>query len=276
MCPSEYMPDLSDPAALSLVLCLLEVDGEKFGELADLAMDEIPYILGDMDKRSSFHADEPPFKASWVAIACEVDAVFSPALINFPSGSYKEVPPAPPGSGSLNIGVGFKHFNGTEFFFGGGEEVDAPEMIEGAERRLTSQSLALAAQEAKSKSRDEWGDAEGKEGGMPAFENGDGDFGGAMDESGRLSADGGMGYGGSYDEDSSEMVDAGFAAPERSQDIAYPKIFSKASLPDDTVGAIYSSNARDAKKQERFPTRLASESIATNDHMNLSSTVSRK
>jgi hypothetical protein len=274
MCPSEYMPDLSDPAALSLVLCLLEVDGEKFGELAELAMDEIPYILSDMDKNSLFHPDEPPFKASWVAIACEVDAVFSPALISFPSGSYKEVPPAPPSSASTNIGVAFKHFNGTEFFFGGGAEVDAPEMIEGAEPRLTSQSLAIASQEAKSKSKDEWGDAEGKEGGLPAIENGEGEYGGGLDESGRFGHNAGMGAG--FDEDSSELLDAGFAAPERSEDIAYPKIFSKASLPNDTVGAIYSSNARDAKKQEKFPARLASESIATNDHMNLSSTISRK
>ena len=83
------------------------------------------------------------------------------------------------------------------------------------------------------------------------------------------------GMGAGFDEDSSELLDAGFAAPERSEDIAYPKIFSKASLPNDTVGAIYSSNARDAKKQEKFPARLASESIATNDHMNLSSTISR-
>ena len=146
-------------------------------------------------------------------------------------------------------------------------------MIEDPGRLSTQDSISHHnANESNSKRNDEWGDAEGKEG-YPALESGEGEYGGAMDESGNYN---GTAMGGVYDEDSNELVDAGFAAPERPEDIAYPKIFSKASLPDDTVGAIYSSSARDAKKQERFPTRLASESIATNDHMNLSSTISKK
>jgi hypothetical protein len=285
MCPSEYMPDLSDPAALSLVLCLLEVDGDKFGELAELAMDEIPYILGNMDKRSNYHPDDPPFKASWVAISCEVDSVFSPALISFPSGAYKEVSAAPPGSGSLSIATPFTHYNGTEFFFGGGEEVAEPEPLDGS-LRLTSANLAIAASSSGGadeghgtvgESKDQQGTRGGSGGG-----NGLGGGAGGMGESGHF-PDGpnGNGYndgmGPSFEEDSGEMMmDAGFAAPERPEDIAFPKIFSKASLPDDTVGAIYSSSARDAQKSSSFPTRLANESIATNDHMNLSSTVSRK
>ena len=91
MCPSDAMPDLSDPAALSLVLCLLEVDGEKFGELAEMARDEIPYMLGALHRTSSYVPDAPTFTASWVCIACEVDNVFTSALVEFPSGVHKEV-----------------------------------------------------------------------------------------------------------------------------------------------------------------------------------------
>lgn len=130
MCKPEAMPDLSDPAALSLVLCLLEVDGEKFGELSEFALDQIPYILGDLIRGSDYLPEDPPFKASWVSIACEVDAVFTPALIEFPSGTYKEVPPQQPGAGSLTPGISFNHLNGGEFFFGGGEQVGAPEALD--------------------------------------------------------------------------------------------------------------------------------------------------
>ena len=172
--------------------------------------------------------------------------VFSPALISFPAGSYKEVPPAPPSSASLNIGVAFKHYNGTEFFFGGGEEVDAPQIVDGAERRLTHESLNRHNLN-ESKSKDDFGEAEGKDG-SPVLES-DANYGGAMDESGNMNMHG-AGISGVYDEDSSEIVDAGFAAPERPEDIACPKIFGKASLPEVAVGAIYNSSARDAKSQD--------------------------
>lgn len=77
LCPPEAMPDLSDPAALQLVLCLLEVDGDRFAELGEPAADILPYILGNMNSGSQYEAEPPQFTASWVAISCEVDNIFS-------------------------------------------------------------------------------------------------------------------------------------------------------------------------------------------------------
>ena len=77
LCPPEALPDLSDPAALQLVLCLLEVDGSKFAELGERASDPLPYTLTDTNKSSDFEADPPPFMASWISIACDVDTIFT-------------------------------------------------------------------------------------------------------------------------------------------------------------------------------------------------------
>jgi hypothetical protein len=67
------------------------------------------------------------------------------------------------------------------------------------------------------------------------------------------------------------LLDDGFALPEQSSDIVFPKIFSKQALPDDTVNAIYSANAKTQRSVEKFPSRLNTESITTNNHMNASS-----
>ena len=77
LCPPENMPDLSDPAALALVLCLLEVEGDKFAMLGEKSSDMIPYVLPNVNKGSDYVADPTPFAASWVCIACEVDSIFS-------------------------------------------------------------------------------------------------------------------------------------------------------------------------------------------------------
>ena len=269
MCPPEYMPDLSDPAALSLVLCLLEVDGDKFGELALEARDEIPYILGDMDKRSTFHADEPTFVASWVSIACEVDSVFTPYRNEFPSGSYKEVPAAPPGSGSLSISTPFTRYNGHEFFFGGGEEIEAPETIGGA---ISDAGLTAANLERHNKEDADglYATEEEKDQHPANMPGGQLDESGNYDEAGR---DFSFNVGGS----SNELVDAGFAPPEQAGNIAFPKIFSKANLPENTVEEIHKSSIKDSRKKEAFPARLAGESIKTNSHLNqMSNSGSRK
>ena len=50
LCPPENMPDLSDPAALQLVLCLLEVDGDKFAMLGEKSNDMIPYTLPNVNR----------------------------------------------------------------------------------------------------------------------------------------------------------------------------------------------------------------------------------
>ncbi len=238
MCPPDAMPDLSDPAALSLVLCLLEVDGEKFGELAELALDEIPYILDGVWKRSGYEADPTGFTGTWVAIACEVDAVFSPALVAFPMGTYKEVPPQRPGSGTLALSQPHKQLNGTEFFFGGaGVKVVPPEVVSGFKSQNNS---VHDDHESHAGTLDEEED----------YEDGMGSYAGS--------------------DDGPHVPGHSFVPPEQASDIVFPKIFNKQDLPVDTISAIRNSNAKAAKTMEQFPQRLNQESIATNSHMNAS------
>ena len=111
MCPQEYMPDLSDPAALSLVLCLLEVDGEKFGELALEARDEIN-ISWEIWTREARSTQMTRLSLRHGSVLLGVDAVFTPYRNDFPTGSYKKVPAVPPGSGSLSINTPFTRYNG--------------------------------------------------------------------------------------------------------------------------------------------------------------------
>jgi hypothetical protein len=93
LCPPENMPDLSDPAALQLVLCLLEVEGDKFAQLGELSNDNIQYTLGNLNKGTDFVADPTPFAASWVCIACDVDTIFS---VRVPRISPCSPLPSPP------------------------------------------------------------------------------------------------------------------------------------------------------------------------------------
>eukprot|EP00605_Chrysophyceae_sp_TOSAG23-4_P002036 GSChrysophyteH1.ASY1.ANO1.2255.1 assembled CDS len=240
MCPPDAMPDLSDPAALSLVLCLLEVDGEKFGELAEMAQDAVPYLLDGMWKRSGFEPDPTGFVGTWVAIACEVDNVFSSALVAFPEGTYKEVPPQRPGSGTLDLSQPHKHFNGKEFFFGGGQEVAPPEVLTGFSS--TSQNNSVNDDNASNNDQS-MDDGSTQNDGM-------GDLEASADEP--------------------EIPSHHFVPPEQASNIAFPKIFNKQDVPVDTIGAIRKSNVKASRKAEKFPQRLNEESIATNHHLNQS------
>ena len=240
MCPPENMPDLSDPAALSLVLCLLEVDGEKFGELAEMSRDAVPYILDMVCKRSAFEMDPTGFVGTWVTINCDVDTVFSSALVAFPEGTYKEVPPQRPSSSTLSLSDNHHFFNGSEFFFGSGGEVPMPALLR--RRSLDGRGGDTLPQ---------IGDGTTRSGGETDL--------GASDQ--RV----GM-------EDGAQSPTHDFAPPIGSEEIAYPKIFSKTEVPRDTVGAIRNSNARASQNADRnvFPQRLHEESVATNSHMNAS------
>jgi hypothetical protein len=239
MCPSDHMPDLSDPAALSLVLCLLEVDGEKFGELAETAVDEIPYILDSVWKRSGFIPDPTGFTGTWVSIACEVDSVFTSALVAFPEGTYKEVPPQRPGSGTLALSDAHHRWNGSEYFFGGGAVIAPPELL-----GIYSDAEGNYAA----------GVSEGKSGSPSGAHTRADD----KDKEDHYDS-----YIGGDDDASHE-----FAAPIQSGEVAFPRIFSKNNLPPDTVGAIRNSNQKMAQSMEKFPQRLHEESVATNSHMN--------
>jgi len=243
MCPPENMPDLSDPAALSLVLCLLEVDGEKFGELAEAAKDEIPYILDAVNKRSGFEVEPTGFVGTWVTIACEVDSIFSSALVAFPEGTYKEVPPQRPGSGTVSLSDKHHQWNGTEFFFGGGEEVPTPVV------------------------HNDLHQAHGQVTGNNSYHDGNADDrsfnGGEYDQSTSYTANDGKLDFASFQSDRHDFV-----PPTTGDEIAFPKIFSKSEVPRDTVGAIRNSNARAQQNMERFPQRLHEESVTKNTHLN--------
>jgi hypothetical protein len=271
MCKPDAMPDLSDPHALSLVLCLLEVDGEKFGELSEIALDEIPYILGDVHRGSDFYPEDPPFAATWVSIACEVDAVFTPALIEFPTGTYKEVPPQQPGSGSLTVETGHKLHDGGLFFFGGGEQIAPPETLDLSllENEEDAFGMGLVGASGDEYDRDDPQTDNGQE--LEKSYGGDGFEAQHGYGEGKYDHADGMGNNGSYE---MSMMDDGFVPPEQASDIVFPKIFSKQELPDDTVGAIYSANTKTmGKSTEKFPSRLSTESIQKNSHMNSSSVV---
>ena len=144
--------------------------------------------------------------------------------------------------------------------FGGGEEVEAPETIGGV---VVDSALTVANLDRHNEEKDSGRFATEEEksqhpANMP---------GGQLDESGNYS-EFGRDYFRGEDGSSNEMVDAGFAPPERAEDIAFPKIFSKASLPQNTVEEIQKSSMKDTRKKEAFPTRLAGESIKTNSHLN--------
>jgi|TARA_B110000090_G_scaffold51640_1_gene58969 hypothetical protein len=73
--------------------------------------------------------------------------------------------------------------------------------------------------------------------------------------------------------DGGDLQETSFIQPEMPSDIAFPKIFNKSEVPNDTVGAIYKANAKSDKKMDRFPARLNEESLATNSHMNATKTL---
>ena len=85
MVPDE-MPDMDDPNVLSLVLCLLDADGDKFIELSERNVNPLPYITPSCEKGSIFEHSGTDFVATWLTLVCDVDTVFSPSLLALPFG----------------------------------------------------------------------------------------------------------------------------------------------------------------------------------------------
>jgi hypothetical protein len=78
MAPDD-MPNMDDPSVLHLVMCLLDADGEMFGELNKRAVDQLPYE-GENKTEGTVHSVEgTDFAGHWVSLTCEVDKVFYPA-----------------------------------------------------------------------------------------------------------------------------------------------------------------------------------------------------
>ena len=80
----ESMPNMEDPIALELVLCLLEAQGDKFAEIAEKPTDNLPYNLQTCYKDSILSHSWTNFVATWNPYSCLVDSVFSPAIIYTP------------------------------------------------------------------------------------------------------------------------------------------------------------------------------------------------
>jgi len=240
LCPPESMPDLSDPAALQLVLCLLEVDGDKFAELGEKAGDAMPYGLGNTNKASDYEADPPPFTATWVCIACEVDNIFSPVLIDFPSGAYKELPPRPPGSATMTLSEKHQLRDGSEYNHFGtdlavNEGTSGTSSGVGATRTRAESSHAAPVADMHHVTEDK---------AQSAF-----------DQRSRSKAE--------------EYVPV---EPEQASQIAFPKIFTKKEVPQDTLGAIYNAGHKSKNHgAATLPPRLSDESISLNRFGNTNS-----
>ena len=80
MCPDD-MPDMENPEVLSLVMCLLEADGDMFGEMGLRAVEQLEYLLGSTSIGTGFSHEGTDFSGHWVTLVCEVDAVFSPGSV---------------------------------------------------------------------------------------------------------------------------------------------------------------------------------------------------
>ena len=91
----DSIPDMSDPAVLELVLCLLDVDpnyvmqisepdGTKAGRVGEKFHENPPYILPTTAKTSPFKHLETDFSATWLTLTSNVDKIFSPALVSMP------------------------------------------------------------------------------------------------------------------------------------------------------------------------------------------------
>lgn len=81
----DSMPNLEDPMALELVLCLLEAEGDKFSEIGEKPMDVLPYQLENRYSESKLVHQSTNFTCSWSPLTCVVDNLFSPSLIYVPN-----------------------------------------------------------------------------------------------------------------------------------------------------------------------------------------------
>ena len=81
MAPDD-MPDMDDPAVLHLVMCLLDADGEMFGDLNKRAIDMPPYKDGVNTWAGTVHSVEgTDFTGHWVSLTCDVDKIFLAAKV---------------------------------------------------------------------------------------------------------------------------------------------------------------------------------------------------
>jgi hypothetical protein len=77
----EHIPNMDDPLSLELVLCLLEAEGDKFGEISQKPIDNLNFPMDSCNKDSNFVINSTNFMSSWAPFTCLVENFFTPALI---------------------------------------------------------------------------------------------------------------------------------------------------------------------------------------------------
>lgn len=78
----DNMPDLENPEVLSLVMCLLDADGDLFGDMAVRAVEQLEYILGSTAIASAYVHEGTDFSGHWITLVCDVDSNFSPGSVD--------------------------------------------------------------------------------------------------------------------------------------------------------------------------------------------------
>lgn len=77
----DSLPNIDDPMALDLILCLLEAQGDKFSEISEKPLDVLGYPLPSIHKDSALYHVWSNFVASWAPFTCLVEMYFTPAHI---------------------------------------------------------------------------------------------------------------------------------------------------------------------------------------------------
>ena len=110
----DHMPDLEDPEVLSLVMCLLDAEGDMFGDLGVRATDALEYLLGATVKKSEYSHEGTDFSGHWVTLVCDVDCIFTPGIVKLDSEGSHKIPTKLLGSSSMNL-QGHKLLNPATF-----------------------------------------------------------------------------------------------------------------------------------------------------------------
>lgn len=77
----DALPNIDDPMALELILCLLEAQGDKFSEISEKPMDMLSYPLPPIHRDSALQHSWSNFASSWSPYSCLVENYFTAAHV---------------------------------------------------------------------------------------------------------------------------------------------------------------------------------------------------
>ena len=110
------IPDMDNPEVLELVLCLLEVDDGRFAELGGKCDTPLPYNMPIQLASSPYVHTGTNFAPTWITLTCDVDKIFSPALIPLPKGSAVSADIKGFSNSTIGIVEEHKKLLGVDFF----------------------------------------------------------------------------------------------------------------------------------------------------------------